>query len=291
MTAHIAPVRVFVAGLGLIGGSFCKAIQAANIRAGRKKYEVLGYDRDPDVLARALSEGAADREAGDLQEADFAVIALPPRAIREFLAENAGAFRPDAVVFDVCGVKTGICAFVRGLPDRRFAFFGCHPMAGREVSGFGASLPDLFAHASFVVTRAEGLGQDEKKLADLKALVRELGFEKIAEVTPEQHDRVIAFTSQLCHLVSSAYIKSSVLNEREGLTAGSFLDLTRVAYLDESLWTELFLENREALLAQTDEMIAHLAAYREALSAGDATALRALLAEGRKLAAEVRNRR
>lgn len=283
--------RVLVAGLGLIGGSFAKTLQAANRRLGEKKFEVLGLDRDRDVLGHALADGAIDRVADALGEADFAVLALPPRGIREFLTQRGGEFREDAIVLDVCGVKAELCDFVRELPGRRFCFFGCHPMAGREVSGYASSLPTLFLHASFAITRAEGLGQDEKKLADLKAMVRELGFEKIAEMSPETHDRVIAYTSQLCHVVSSAYVKSSALGEREGLTAGSFRDLSRVAYLDEGLWTELFLENREALLAQTEELIGNLTDYRDALKSGDTERLRSLLAEGRRLAEGLRTKR
>ena len=280
--------KIAIVGLGLIGGSFAKALQAANKRSSAPRYEVLGVDRTPAVLERAQAEGAISGEATDLAQVDFAVVALPPVPTRNFLQTRGKEFRSGTIVFDVCGVKKELCDFVRALTDRKYAFFGCHPMAGREVSGFASALPTLFLHASFVITRAEGLGQDEAKLEDLKELVRELGFEKIAEMTPEAHDRGIAFTSQLCHLVSSAYVKSDALGARDGLTAGSFRDLSRVAYLDENLWTELFLENRLNLLHETEQMIAHLAEYRDALQNGDAPKLKSLLAEGKALAENIR---
>lgn len=280
-------MNIAIAGLGLIGGSFAKAL-ALDSQKNDRADAVYGFDQDEQTLRAAVRDGVIRAETADFSRLDLLLVALPPRAAREFLAAHAAELSADCVVLDVCGTKRDICDFVRRLPERRFAFFGCHPMAGREVSGYAAALPHLFSQATFILTRAEGLGQSEAGLERVRELARRAGFARVVETTPEEHDRIIAYTSQLCHLVSSAYAKSPTCADRAGMTAGSFRDLTRVAYLDESLWTELFLENRDNLLAETERMITQFTRFRDALAAGDESALRALLSEGREIAAALR---
>ena len=160
-------------------------------------------------------------------------------------------------------------------------FVGCHPMAGREFSGFDYARADLFDGASFILTPDEHT--DPSAVAELEAFARSIGFGQTVTASPEEHDRIIAATSQLAHVVSNAYMKSPTLQKEAGFSAGSYLDLTRVAKLNEEMWTSLFLLNREALLYEVDTIMEHLSQYRDALNRQDAPGLRELLKEGRLL--------
>ncbi|MPN28971.1 hypothetical protein SDC9_176418 [bioreactor metagenome] len=167
------------------------------------------------------------------------------------------------------------------LADHGVFYLGAHPMAGRECSGFGASLPTLFVGASLILTPTE---QTPGFAVDcLRALAADMGFGQVVLATPKEHDRIIAYTSQLAHVVSSAYVKSESLKRQQGFSAGSFQDMTRVAKLDEEMWSSLFLMNRENLLLELDHLLEHLGEYRTALAAADEGKIRALLRQGRIL--------
>ena len=271
-------MNIQIIGLGLIGGSLCKAL---------KKYtghRVLGMDTDPVSVAQARAQGVIDEEGTEatLAQADLAVVCLHPEAAISFLLGHRQDFRKGGIVCDVCGVKGAVVQAVsRPLAEEGVRFVGCHPMAGREFSGFGYALADLFSGASFILTPVEGT--DPAAVETISALTREIGFGKVVTASPEEHDRIIAATSQLAHVVSNAYIKSPTLREEAGFSAGSYLDLTRVAKLNEDMWASLFLMNRDALLFELDTILASLAEYREALANQDAPALKALLREGREL--------
>lgn len=252
-----APLRIAVAGMGLIGGSLYKAAR----RAG---FPVAGFDRGDPV---------------DVRAADVVFAALPPRTAVDWILLHAPEFKTGAVVLDTCGVKQCVCDALRGVPaDRRWTFVGAHPMAGREVSGFANSTPDLFQNASMILTPAPGT--PPALLDRLRALFSDLGFARTVLTDPARHDTLVAYTSQLCHLVSSAYLRDPLALSHDGFSAGSFRDLTRVGAPDPALWTELFAANHSALLPVLDRCIARLHAFRDAIAANDLPSLHAQLAEG-----------
>lgn len=274
-------MTIQVVGLGLIGGSLCKTIKK------RTSHRVLGMDRDPAAVEKARAAGAIDGEGSPdtLEEADLTMVCLYLEGTISFLLDNRDRFRKGSIVMDVCGVKGAVVSAAAGpLKEAGVRFVGCHPMAGREFSGFDYAKDDLFDGASFILTPTRET--DPAAVETLRALALDLGFGKAVVSTPEEHDRIIAATSQLAHVASNAYIKSPTLRHQAGFSAGSYLDLTRVAKLSEDMWTSLFLLNRDALLYEVDTLIGSLAQYRDALSAGDAPRLKALLREGRELKEE-----
>ncbi len=270
-------------GLGLIGGSVAKAV---------KKYTphtVLGYDIDEKALYKARLLDAVDGELTDerLSICDWLIVATRPQAAVEYVRAHADRLKPGATVMDVCGVKRCVCEPLWKLAEERgFTFIGGHPMAGLEVGGFDHASAELFRDASMILTPPRSA--DMALLERLKKFWCALGFSGVTVTTPENHDRVIAYTSQLAHVASSAYIKSATALDHIGFSAGSYKDMTRVAKLDPAMWTELFLENRENLLSELDGLIARLSEYRAALAADDAEGLSVLLSAGReqKLAAD-----
>lgn len=274
-------MQIAVVGLGLIGGSFCKSI---------KKYTshtCWGLDEDEFILQQAAMEGAIDGviTAQQLGQADLTIVCLHPQTAIDFLLRYKEQFRPGSVVMDTCGVKQAIVDAVEGpLKERGVHFLGAHPMAGREFSGYDYALADLYQGASFIVTPDAELSQ--AVLTMVEELAKALGFAQVVKTTPKMHDQTIAFTSQLAHVVSNAYIKSPTLQNESGFSAGSFLDLTRVAKLNEKMWTELFLMNKTALLFELDNIMSHLAQYRTALAEGDSRTLQQLLKDGRLLKEE-----
>ena len=273
-------MKIAVVGLGLIGGSFCKAIKAYT------QHTCLGVGRDLNSksVQMALQVDAIDKAIipEQLGEADLSIICLHPQGIIDFILANQQYFRPGSIVIDAGGVKERIVEAVQDvLTARGVIFMGCHPMAGREFSGFAYSLPDLYKGASLILTPRDDVPEEAKKVVE--QLARDLKFGRIVYTTPQEHDKTIAFTSQLAHVVSSAYIKSPTVKNESGFSAGSFKDLTRVAKLNEDMWTDLFLMNRSALLYEVDTIIGALQEYREALADQDAERLRALLRNGRIL--------
>lgn len=266
-------LTVGMVGLGLIGGSMAKALTR---RLGARVY---GYDRSEQVLDQALAAGDIAQKAGPLGELDVLLLALYPEDIIAFVRRQAAALRPGCRIIDLCGVKGVIC---RSLEDecaaRGLEFIGGHPMAGREKSGYGAALETLFDGASMILvpTRAS----TRAGLDFARELFLALGFGRVVETTAENHDRMIAFTSQLAHVISSCYMKSPRAEYHEGYSAGSYQDLTRVARLNPNMWTQLFLANSQALGQEIDDMIAHLRQYRDALARQDAGEVYRLLEEG-----------
>lgn len=274
-------MTVGVVGLGLIGGSLARAYHHAGHR-------VLCHDIDQSILAYAELAGVSD---GRLDEAalggcELLLIALYPQAAAEYLTQAAPHLPPQAVVIDCCGTKTEICRVgFRLAEEYGFIFVGGHPMAGTQYSGLKHSRATLFKGASMVIVPP--VYDDIDFLQRVKDLLAPAQFGRITVTTAEEHDEMIAFTSQMPHLVSNAYIKSPTSRRHKGFSAGSYKDLTRVAWLNEQMWTELFLANRDNLIREVDGLIGELEKYREAMAAGDAPALRALLAEGRRIKEEV----
>ncbi|MCL1963618.1 MAG: prephenate dehydrogenase [Firmicutes bacterium] len=269
--------NVGVVGLGLIGGSLCKALKAAD------GYHVLGADQSQDVVDAALADGALDGalDGASLGACDILLIALYPQRVIDYVRQHAKLMKKGAIVMDMAGVKTRICRELSGFcAERGVRFIGGHPMAGIEKSGYQHSFVSLFEGATMLLCRDQHT--EESALKAASALVLHAGFGEVKIVDPAQHDAVIAYTSQLAHIASSAYVKSPTLGQRKSFSAGSYKDLTRVAKLHAGMWTELFLENRGNLLFEIDELIGHLAEYRAALQEGDEDGLYRLLDDGAK---------
>lgn len=270
---------VGVVGLGLMGGSLAKAYTAAG-------HTVLGANRSPATVGIAKLQGAiADELTPDrLKECDIIYLCTMPASIVQYLRDNADNFG-DAVVIDCGGVKRNICKEGFAIAkEHGFLFVGGHPMAGSQKGGYKNSRDNLYKGASMIIVPP--VTDDILLLERIKNLVIPAGFGKVTVTTAENHDRMIAFTSQLAHIVSNAYIKSPASLEHRGFSAGSFKDLTRVAYLDPDMWTELFLENSDNVVNELDIIIKSLSEYRDAVASGDAAGLRELLAEGRRMKEE-----
>lgn len=270
-------MKIAVVGLGLIGGSICKALKANTF------YHIMGIDNDPEVVKKALACGAIDEEitVDKLCEANLTIVALYPLAIVDFIKENADKFRKGSIVMDICGIKGYVVRSCTPILDEKgVIFIGTHPMAGTEHSGFDYSSADLFNKASFIITPTENTPQIAIDL--VSTLGACMNFGQVVVATPEQHDANIAYTSQLAHVVSNAYVKSPSLFRADGFSAGSFLDLTRVAYLNEEMWSSLFMCNKEALLFEVNNIIRSLEEYRDAMVNDDIDTLRELLKVGRE---------
>ena len=268
---------VAIIGLGLIGGSMAKTIK------NRTDCRVYALNRNRQVSVKAKEEGVIDDillENVPLDEADLVILALYPDVCIEFVLNHLSDFKKGAVIVDCCGTKQKICnALYKPCAEAGVSFIGGHPMAGVEKSGYDASFEGMFDNASMILCK---LGEEQSEdFKRVKEFFLKLGFGFIKETTPAEHDRVIAYTSQMAHVVSNAYIKSEACKIRYGFSAGSFKDLTRVAYLNETMWTELFMENKESLVPELKELMGHLQEYIDALEAEDEEELCKLLRDGR----------
>ena len=267
-----------VVGLGLIGGSMAKAI---------RKYTdctLLGYDTDGAVLSSALDEGvvSAALTPDRLAECELVIIALYPQATVEYVAANRERFRKGGLVMDCGGVKGVVCTPLEEVVrDAGFWFVGGHPMAGIERSGYQSAFPELFQGASLILTPYPGTPRS--CLDGIWEFARQLGFSRLQPSTPAEHDHIIAYTSQLAHVVSCAYVGSPSAPRFEGFSAGSFKDMTRVAKLNEEMWTELFLENQDALVREIDTLVEELAAFAYTIRRGDRERLRDMLKHAREI--------
>ena len=271
-----------VVGLGLIGGSLCKAIKKNTENA------VFGFDIDNTISTYALMDGGIDKILDDenLGECDFILLCVYPKATVEFLKEKAKFIKKGAIVIDCGGVKKAICESCFDIAkEHGFTFIGGHPMAGLHHSGYKNSTGDLFIDASMILTPQST--DDISMLENVTLFIKSLGFGSVTVTTPDEHDTIIAFTSQLAHVVSNAYVKSPTAKIHKGFSAGSYKDLTRVAWLNPQMWAELFLENREKVLFELDTLIHSLEGYRTAIENGDQAALIALLEEGKRRKEEV----
>ena len=271
-------MKIGIVGLGLIGGSLAKTIQS------HTDATVVGYDIYPTTLNKAKMLGAVDEvmDEQNLKECDMVIIALYPQDTVDFVKKNASNFKPDAIIMDCCGVKQAVCDPLHDFCyNKKIWFIGAHPMAGREYSGFDYAKTDLFANASMILTPYSYI--PIQQVEKVKKFALQIGFGQVVITTPAEHDQMIAYTSQLAHVVSNAYVKSPGALHHHGFSAGSYLDLTRVARLNENMWTELFLDNAEKLCVELDSLIGHLGEYREAIANKDAETLKQLLREGREL--------
>lgn len=270
-------MNIAVVGLGLIGGSLAKSIKL------RTAHTVYGIDLDEESMMMARMCGAIDGPLTEenLPDCQLVLVAIRPAAAVHWVKTHAHLIDKNAILVDMCGVKRSVVSAITPIAEQHgFAYIGGHPMAGRELGGFTASSDSLYVGASMILTPDQRT--DMQLLETLKAFFLDLGFANLTFSDPEEHDRIIAFTSQLAHIASSAYVKSPEAQRRRGFSAGSFKDMTRVARLDEEMWTELFLDDADYLTGELDILIRHLTEYADALKAKDADRLRALLKDGRE---------
>ena len=272
---------VGVFGLGLIGGSFVKAYHAAG-------WTVLAHNRSRSTLDFALLSGDADGELTkeNIADCDLVLLTIFPEAAIETLRDFAPYIGKKPLVMDCCGKKRTVCeACFPIAAEHGLTFVGGHPMAGTQYSGYKYAKATMYARQPMVIVPPQF--DDIFLLERVKTLLAPAGFGRFSVTTAEAHDEMIAFTSQLAHVVSNAYVKSPTAKLHHGFSAGSYKDLTRVAWLNAPMWSELFLENREYLIREVDCLIENLRSYRDAMAAEDGETLTSLLAEGKRLKEEI----
>ena len=271
--------KILVVGLGLIGGSLAMALR------GFEDFEVVGAVRSQSTYSKAAERHAADRltfdPAGELPGADVVVLCQDPAGIIGFLREHRDRFKPGCLIWDVCGVKTAVMEAAQCLPSGG-DFIGCHPMAGKEVSGIDNAEGTLFRNTHFIVTPGPAATAEHLEL--LRRMADHCRFGDVIITTPERHDEMIAYTSQLMHVIAVSVCADEGLFSCKGFEGGSFRDCTRVAALDPAMWTQLFTLNAPALCQVVGALEERLRQYRQAIETGDREALSAMLAcaSGRK---------
>ena len=274
-------MKVGILGLGLIGGSLARAYALEG-------HTVYAIQRNESMLSFAMLAGAVHGKLSEetIPECDLILLAIYPGGSADWLEKNAPLVRKDALVIDCCGIKKEICQRCFPLAKQYgFTFVGGHPMAGSQFSGFKYSRANLFEGAPMVLVPP--VYDDILLLDRVKNALKPCNFGFFSVTTAEEHDKMIAFTSQMPHILSNAFIKSPTALNHKGFSAGSYKDLTRVAWLNPQMWAELFLENKENVLFELDFYIKSLEAYRDAIAADDMNALVALLDEGKKRKEEV----
>ncbi len=274
-------MNVGILGLGLIGGSLARAYALEG-------HTVYAIQRNEDMLAFAMLSGAVHGKLDEttISECDLLLLAIYPGGSAAWLEKYAHLVRKDALVLDCCGIKQEICDRCFPLAEKYgFTFVGGHPMAGTQFSGFKYSRANMFVGAPMVLVPPRF---DDMDLLDrVKAALSPCGFGSFSVTTAQNHDRLIAFTSQMPHVISNAFIKSPTASMHKGFSAGSYKDLTRVAWLNAPMWAELCMENRENMMFELDHYITSLQAYKKALENSDLDALTALLEEGKMRKEEV----
>ncbi len=275
-------MKIGIVGLGLIGGSLARAIKA------NTAHTVWGTDLQRPVVYRAKLLEVIDEELTEdrVGSCDIVILAIYPRDTVEWVRTHAAVIQRGAVVVDCAGVKRAVCEPCWEMAEQNgFTFIGGHPMEGVAKLGFENSRRDMFVNASMILVPHRDL--DIETMKKVKDVFDAIGFTRYEIATPEKHDRIIALTSQLAHVVSSAYVKSPTAHEHRGFSAGSFRDMTRVAFLNEAMWAELFLLNREDLHREITGLIGRLQEYDDALTAGDEAKMAELLRQGREIKAEL----
>ncbi len=274
-------MKILVAGLGLIGGSLCKAIK------NNTEYTVIGDDNNENVIKSAIQCDAVDEKATDenIPLCDIAIICLHPQIAEEYMNNIIPKMKKNSIISDVCGIKGSM---VHRLTDKagehNVHYIGTHPMAGKECFGFENSDGNIFKNANFIITPVENTCKEAQDI--IVNLAKSIGFGKIVITSPEEHDRTIAYTSQLAHVVSSAYVKSPAMQNETGFSGGSFQDMTRTATMNETMWCNLFLMNKDCLLTEIDTLIENLKTYRNAISENNSEVLTKLIKDGRILKEE-----
>ncbi len=266
----ISKGNILIAGLGLMGGSYAMALS-------RLGYRVTAIDARREAIDFALEkgiikEGCTEAEPELISGADAAIFGLYPRTFTEWIRRYGSLFRPGTMLTDVTGIKSAVVYEVQKALPPEVEFIGAHPMAGREVSGVENSDDRIFHDANYIVTPTPA--NTPEAVEWCKELGRVLGFRKISVLTPEEHDEMIAFLSQLTHCIAVSLMGCTDNRHLADYTGNSFRDLTRIARINENMWSELFLMNRKPLLDKLDTFIAEIGELRDALDRGDAEKMR-----------------
>ncbi len=270
-------MNIAIIGMGIIGGSFAKAL---------KKYtdhHIIGINRTKSTLKKAYDCKAID-EIGDeisLEKTDLIILATYPQAAVDYIEKYGKHIKKGAIVTDTSGIKAEICPKMVSLSKKyEFTFVGGHPMAGKEKNGFDVSDADLYLGASYILVPCKA---DQRSIDIVSNLATKIGFGGVKITTPQEHDKMIAFTSQLPHVLACAYVMSPCCLNHKGFSAGSYRDVSRVANINSELWSELFLENKKPLMEELDELIKNINLIKGAISKNDREGLAALLEKGHKV--------
>lgn len=268
-------MKIGIIGLGLMGASFAKTLKKIG------DYKIYGLDISSQVMLKAEMLGIMDEPltTSNANQLDMLIISLYPRGFSEIAEKFVPLLKDGAIITDFCGIKRDIIVKMKELSIKypNVTFIGGHPMAGREFSGIDRSVSTLFEKASMILCNVNA---DIFCLDKVKHFYLSLGFSEVVITSPEFHDKAIAYTSQLCHIVSNAFIKNEIASEHFGYSAGSYKDLTRVAKLNPEMWTELMIDNSDNLTKELTELINNLALYKEALDSKDENKLKKLLSDG-----------
>ena len=265
--------KILIVGLGLLGGSYARALR-------RFGFHISAVTREQSSIDYALREGIIDRGTTELDadiigEADLVIFALYPHVFVEWIERNQGLLKSGALITDVTGVKRGVVGKVQGMLRDDLEFIAAHPMAGREVSGVENSTEKMFIGANFIVTPTEK--NTPEAIETCIELGRLLGFANVATLSPEEHDEMIGFLSQLTHCIAITLMTCNDKENMEKFTGDSFRDLTRIARINDLMWSELFLENRDVLLEQMDMFMAKFGELRAMISEDDADGMREMM--------------
>ena len=274
--------NIAIIGLGLIGGSMAKAI------ADKTDYHIMAHNRTRATLLRAIEDGAVHEELTDdnIGQADMIILGLYPEEAVEYMESIGDRVKKGALVIDVSGIKRFICEKMPPIAARHgFVFVGVHPMAGKEKGGYANSEAALFHGASFIITPVDDSCRQQVEW--LKNFSSRIGFGMQVVCSPEEHDRMIAFTSQLPHVLANAYVQSPQCLHHRGFSAGSYRDVSRVARLNEHLWAELFLQNADALTQELDLLIRNITEMTDAIKSNDRETLERILGRGRMVKEEL----
>ena len=274
-------MKVLICGLGLIGASLAKTLKK------NTTHTVLGWNRTPSVTEKALRDGVIDR-TGDIDElmsdADITFVNIYPDAIVPFILEHKNSFKKDSIVTDSCGIKTKICKELEH-EKLNFYYVGAHPMAGREVGGYDNSQDTLFDKASFIVTPYENTPRN--KVDALVGLAQDMKFARTVVTTPEHHDEMIAFTSQIAHVLACSYVLSPLAPMHPGYSAGSYRDVSRVARINAEMWSDLFIDNKDALVREVDDLVSNLMKFKYNIINEDRQALCDLMNKANSIKEEI----
>ena len=265
-------MNILIVGLGLIGGSIAKALRRGT------KHKIYALDISEDTLLDAVAMGVIDNKATefDIGKMDIIYLCIYPKDSLSFVKKHAGDFKKGSIVTDTCGVKKILCREIPAIAkENGFSFVAGHPMAGKEKSGFSESDPSIFYGASYILAES---GADEEAVNTVTELARIMGFGRFEYTTAEEHDEIIAFTSQLPHALACAYVLSPRCARHQGYSAGSYRDVSRVADINSDLWTRLFLDNDESLSAEIGTLIKNLGKFKDVIDRRDENALNSLLA-------------
>ncbi len=266
-------LNILIVGLGVIGGSYAAGLTKAGYRVSciTKEQADIDYAMERGMIAYGTTEVDADL----IGRADLVIFALYPHVFLDWVREHQALFRSGAIITDVTGVKGGVVEKVQAMLREDVEFIAAHPMAGRESSGVAYSDDSVFHGANFIITPTER--NSERAIALCRELGEVLGFARISELSPMEHDEMIAFLSQLTHCIAITLMTCSNMPDLEKYTGDSFRDLTRIARINDAMWSELFLLNRDALLKEMDAFSAEFGKFRWLLAKGDAEGMREIM--------------